>query len=74
VAAWADRRERLAAARDRLAAEDKARRDAQWAGPQAWDAAAAERRSRAARRPADEPRTNRNNTPPRANITDRTAG
>ena len=31
---------------------------------------AAEGRSRAARRPADEPRTNRNNTPPRANITD----
>jgi hypothetical protein len=70
LAARADRRERLAAARDQLAAEDKARRDAQRAGQQAWDAAAAEGRSRAARRPADEPRTNRNNTPPRANITD----
>jgi hypothetical protein len=70
LAARADRRERLAAARDRLAAEGRARRDAQRAGQQAWDAAAAEGRSRAARRPADEPRTNRNNTPPRANITD----
>jgi hypothetical protein len=65
----ADRRERLAAARDQLAAEDKARRDAQRAGQQAWDAAAAEGRSQAARRPADEPRTNLNNTPPWANIT-----
>ena len=36
----------------------------------AWDAAAADRRQRSARRPADEPRTNRNNTEPRANITD----
>jgi hypothetical protein len=70
LAARADRRERLAAARDRLAAEGRARRDAQRAGQQAWDAAAAEGRSRAARRPADEPRTNRNNAPPWANITD----
>jgi transposase len=69
--AWrAERRQRLAAARDRLAAEDQARRDAQQAKQQAWDAAAAQGRSRPPRRPADEPRTNRNNTEPRANITD----
>jgi transposase len=70
LARRAGRRERLTRARDRLAAEDKARRDAQRAKQVAWDAAAAERRQRAARRPADEPRTNRNNTPPRANTTD----
>jgi DDE family transposase len=70
LARRAERRERLAAARDRLAAEDTARRDAQRARQQAWDDAAAEGRSRAPRRPADEPRTNRNNTEPRANITD----
>src|SRR5215813_14036516 len=70
LAQRAGRRERLAAAADRLAAEDAARRDAQRAGQQAWDAAAAEGRPRAPRRPADEPRTNRNNTEPRANITD----
>jgi transposase len=70
LARRAGRRERLTAARDRLAAEDKARRDAQRAKQVAWDAAAADRRQRAGRRPADEPRTNRNNTPPRANTTD----
>jgi transposase len=70
LARRAERQERLAAARDRLAAEDKARRDAQRARQAAWDAAAADRRQRAARRPADEPRTNRNNTEPRANTTD----
>jgi transposase len=70
LAQRADRRARLAAARDRLAAEDAARRDAQRAKQQAWDAAAAEGRSRPPRRPLDEPRTNRNNTEPRANITD----
>jgi transposase len=70
LAQRADRQERLAAAADRLAAEDAARRDAQRAKQQAWDAAAAEGRSRAPRRPLDEPRTNRNNTEPRANITD----
>jgi transposase len=70
LARRAGRRERLAAARDRLAAEDAARREAQWAKQAAWDAAAAEGRPRAPRRPADEPRTNRNNTEPRANITD----
>ena len=70
LAQRADRRRRLAAARDRLAAEDAARRDAQRAKQQAWDDAAAEGRSRAPRRPLDEPRTNRNNTEPRANITD----
>jgi transposase len=64
------RQARLAAARDRLAAEDQARRDAQRAKQEAWDAAAAagERRGH---RPGDEPpRPNRNNTEPRANITD----
>jgi transposase len=70
LARRAERRERLTRARDRLAAEDKARRDAQRAKQVAWDAAAADRRQRAARRPADEPRTNRNNTAPRANVTD----
>jgi transposase len=70
LARRAERRQRLAAARDRLAAEDKARRDVQRAKQQAWDAAAAERRSRPPRRPADDPRPNRNNTEPRANITD----
>jgi transposase len=70
LARRAERRERLAAARDRLAAEDAARRAEQRAKQEAWDAAAAEGRPRAARRPADEPRTNRNNTEPRANITD----
>jgi transposase len=69
LARRADRRERLAAAADRLAAEDAARRDAQRAKQQAWDAAA-EGRPRPPQRPADEPRTNRNNTAPRANITD----
>src|SRR6516162_7803493 len=70
LARRAERRERLAAARDRLAAEDKERRDAQRARQEAWDAAAADGRRRAGQRPADEPRTNRNNTEPRANITD----
>ena len=41
LARRAERRERLARARDRLAAEDKARRDAQRAKQEAWDAAAA---------------------------------
>jgi transposase len=70
LARRAERRERLAAARDRLAAEDRARRDAQRARQQAWDAAAAAGVRRGGRRPGDEPRTNRNNTEPRANITD----
>jgi transposase len=70
LAMRADRRARLAAARDRLAAEDATRRDAQRAKQQAWDAAAAEGRPRPPRRPLDEPRANRNNTEPRANITD----
>ena len=55
---------------DRLAAEDKARSEAQRVKQQAWDAAAAAGR-RGGRRPADEPpRTNHNNTELRANITD----
>jgi len=70
LARRAERRERLAAARDRLAAEDNARRQAQYARQQAWDAAAAAGQRRGGRRPGDEPRTNRNNTEPRANITD----
>ncbi len=70
LARRAGRRERLAAARDRLVAEDQARRDAQRAKQEAWDAAAAAGR-RGGRRPGDEPpRTNHNNTEPRANTTD----
>jgi transposase len=70
LARRAERRERLAAARDRLVAEDQARRDAQRAKQEAWDAAAAAGK-RGGRRPGDEPpRTNHNNTEPRANITD----
>jgi hypothetical protein len=70
LARRAGRRERLARARDRLAAEDQARRQAQRAKQEAWDAAAAQRRPRAAQRPKDEPRANRAGTEPRANITD----
>jgi hypothetical protein len=44
LARRAERRERLAAARDRLAAEDQARRDAQRAKQEAWAAAAAGKR------------------------------
>jgi transposase len=69
LARRAERRERLAAARDRLAGEDKARRDAQRAKQDAWDAAAAAGRRRG-RRPGDEPRANRAGTEPRSNITD----
>jgi len=69
LARRAERQKRLAAARDRLAAEDQARRQAQRARQEAWDAGAAAGR-RGGRRPGDEPRTNRNNTQPRANITD----
>jgi hypothetical protein len=70
LARRAGRQERLAAARDRLAAEDQARRDAQRAKQEAFDVAAAAGK-RGGRRPGDEPpRTNHNNTEPRANITD----
>ena len=70
LARRAERRERLARARARLAAEDQARRDAQRAKQEAWDAAAAAGKPRG-HRPGDEPpRPNRNNTEPRANITD----
>ena len=69
LACRAGRRERLARARDRLAAEDQARRDAQRAKQEAWDAAAAAGKRRG-RRPGDEPRANRAGTEPRANITD----
>jgi transposase len=68
LARRAERRQRLAAAAGRLAAEDKARRDAQRARQQAWDAAAAAGKRRG-HRPGDEPRANGNNTEPRANIT-----
>jgi Transposase DDE domain len=70
LARRAERRERLAQARDRLAAEDQARRDAQRAKQEAWDTAAAAGTRRAGRRPGDEPRANRAGTEPRANITD----
>ena len=70
LARRAQRRERLAAARDRLAAEDKARRDAQRAEQDAWDAAVAAGTRRGGRRPGDEPRKNRAGTEPRANTTD----
>jgi hypothetical protein len=70
LARRAERRERLARARDRLAAGDKARRDAQRARQEAWEAAAAAGKRRG-RRPADEPpRANRAGTEPRADITD----
>jgi Transposase DDE domain len=70
LARRAGRRERLAAARDRLAAEDLARRDTQRAKQEAWEAAAAAGKRRG-HRPGDEPpRPNRSNTGPRANITD----
>jgi transposase len=69
LARRAERRERLAAARDRLIAEDQARRDAQRAKQEAWDAAAAARKPRG-HRPGGEPRANRAGTEPRANITD----
>src|SRR5690349_21737115 len=69
LARRAERRERLARARDRLAAEDQARRDARRARQEAWDAAAAAGKRRG-RRPGDEPRANRAGTEPRANITD----
>jgi transposase len=70
LARRAERRERLARARDRLAAEDKARRDEQRARQQAWDAAPAAGKRRGPHRPGDEPRANRAGTEPRANITD----
>jgi transposase len=69
LACRAGRRERLARARDRLAAEDKARREAQRAKQEAWQAAAAAGKRRG-HRPGDEPRANRAGTEPRANITD----
>jgi transposase len=71
LACRAERRERLARARDRLAAEDTARREAQRAKQEEWDAAAAAGKRRGGRRPADEPpRANRAGTGPRANTTD----
>jgi transposase len=51
LARRAERRQRLAAARDRLVAEDQARRDAQRAKQEAWDAAAAAGTRRGGRRP-----------------------
>jgi transposase len=69
LARRAERRERLARARDRLAAEDAARQDAHRAKQEAWEAAAAAGMRRGPR-PGDEPRANRAGTEPRANITD----
>jgi transposase len=69
LARRAERRQRLARARDRLAAEDQARRDAQRAKVEAWQAATAAG-TRRGQRPADEPRANRAGTEPRANLTD----
>ncbi len=69
LACRAGRRERLARARDRLAAEDRARRDAQRARQQAWEEAAVAGRRRG-HRPGDEPRASRAGTEPRANTTD----
>ena len=70
MAMRAERRARLARARDRLTAEDQARCDAQRATKDGWDTAAAAG-VRRGRRPADDPpRPNRNNTDPRVNITD----
>ena len=70
LARRAERRERLAAAAGRLAAGDAARRAEQQAKVKAWEAAAAAGKPRG-HRPGDEPpRPNRNNTEPRANITD----
>jgi transposase len=65
-----ERRQRLARARDRLAGEDQARREAQRAKVEAWDAAAAAREPRGGQRPNDQPRANRAGTEPRANLTD----
>jgi transposase len=70
LARRAERRERLAAAAGRRAAEDAARRDAQRAKLQAWEAAAAAGKPRGHRPGEQPPRTNHNNTEPRANITD----
>jgi Transposase DDE domain len=57
LARRAERRERLAAAAGRLAAEDTVRRDAQRAKQEAWDAAAAAGKRRGGRRLGDELRT-----------------
>jgi transposase len=70
LARRAERRERLARARDRLATEDQTRRETQQAKQEAWDEAAAAGKRRSGRRPGDEPRANRAGTEPRANITD----
>jgi transposase len=70
LARRAERRDRLARARDRLAAEDQARRQAQRAKQDAWEAAAAAGKPRG-HRPGDEPpRASRSGAEPRANITD----
>jgi len=69
LARRAERRQRLAGARDWLAAEDQARRDAQRAKVEAWEAAAAAGKW-PGQRPADEARANRAGTEPRANLTD----
>ena len=65
-----ERRQRLTRARDRLAGEDQARREAQRAKVEAWDAAAAAGRPRGGQRPSERPRANRAGTEPQANLTD----
>jgi septum formation inhibitor MinC len=70
LARRAERRQRLARARDRLADEDQARRETQQAKLEAWDAAAAAGAPRSGQRPSAEPRANRAGTEPRANLTD----
>jgi transposase len=69
LARRAERRQRLARARNRLAGEDQARREAQRIKVEAWEAAAAAGKRRS-QRPNDEPRTNRAGTEPLANLTD----
>jgi hypothetical protein len=66
LARRAGRRERLARARDRLAAGDKARRGEQAARQEAWDGAAAAGKRRGRRPAAGPPRANRAGTGPRA--------
>jgi hypothetical protein len=70
LARRAERGQRLARARDRLAGEDQARREAQRAKLEAWEEAAAAGKPRGGQRPADQPRANRAGTEPRANLTD----
>jgi transposase len=69
LARQAERRERLARARDRLAAEDQARRDAQRARVEAWDAATAAGKPRGLR-PPEQPTHQPQQHPAAGHITD----